>query len=78
VKGEDWNAFRDRHGDWGRDLALWCARKHTGLTLRELGAKVGDLDYTGVFLAISRVEKLAKKNPDLHRAMKALNDICKM
>jgi len=25
-KGEWWDAFVDRHGDWGRDLALWIAR----------------------------------------------------
>jgi len=41
VKGERWAVFRDRRGDWGRDLALAVARRSTGLTLRELGARAG-------------------------------------
>jgi hypothetical protein len=78
LKGEDWKAFRDKHGDSGRDLVLWCARRCTGLTLRELGAKVGGLDYTGVCLAILRVEKRSQKDGGLRRAMKQLNANCKM
>lgn len=32
---------RDRHGDDGRDMALWLGRRHGGLTLAELGVAVG-------------------------------------
>jgi hypothetical protein len=30
VKRERWEAFRDRCGDWGRDLALWAGRQYGG------------------------------------------------
>jgi len=54
IKGEDWAGFRDRHGDWGRDLALWLGRKHCGLRLRELGELAGGMDYAAVSAAVAR------------------------
>ena len=57
VKGEAWAAFRDRHGDWGRDLALYLARRHCDLTLAELGACVGGLRYAAVGQAIRSFER---------------------
>lgn len=54
LKGESWQSFRDRHGDWGRDLTLWLGRMHCGLKLRELGALAGGLDYATVSVAIRR------------------------
>jgi hypothetical protein len=76
LKGEEWEAFRDRHGDWGRDLVLWCARRHTGLTLTELGEKVGGLDYTGVSRSITRLENRARTNGNLRNITKRLDAIC--
>jgi chromosomal replication initiation ATPase DnaA len=76
LKGEEWKAFRDKHADWGRDLVLWCARRHTGLTLMELGEKVGGLDYTGVSRAMMRLENRARTNSSLRRTMKQLDAIC--
>lgn len=76
LKGEEWKTFRDRHDDWGRDLALWCGRKYTGLTLRELGLRAGGLDYSGVSMAIKRVESRAKTDRLLRKAMKQLDVIC--
>ena len=40
-KGEPWEQFRDRHGDRGRDVALRLGRRHSGLTLQELGQEAG-------------------------------------
>ncbi len=54
VKQERWGQFRDRHGDWGRDLALWLAWKQGHFTLRQLGVKVGGIDYTSVSSALQR------------------------
>jgi len=76
LKGEAWNAFRDRHEDWGRDLVLWCARRYTGLMLRELGAKAGGLDYTAVSMAIKRLESRARTDRPLRETMKQLTSIC--
>ena len=33
VKQESWKEFADRRGDWGRDLALYIGRRHSGMTL---------------------------------------------
>jgi hypothetical protein len=41
IKGEAWAAFRDRYGDWGRDLVLYLGRKECGLKLHELGEAAG-------------------------------------
>jgi L-rhamnose isomerase len=43
VKGEEWESFRDRHGDWGRDLALAAARGRRALTFAELGHQAGGM-----------------------------------
>jgi hypothetical protein len=40
VKGERWTGFANRHGDWGRDAALWFGRRAGGLPLGELGRLV--------------------------------------
>ena len=54
VRGEKWEAFRDRHGDWGREAALYLGRTRSGMRLRELGASVGGADYAAVSAAIKR------------------------
>ncbi|MBZ5536045.1 MAG: transposase [Acidobacteriia bacterium] len=56
VKQESWSQFRDRHGDWGRDLALWLAWKQGRWSLRELGERVGGIDYTSVSTALKRFQ----------------------
>ncbi|MFH0909679.1 MAG: transposase [bacterium] len=63
VRGERWPSFRDRHGDWGRDLALWVGRRRGGMTLNGLGEAAGGMDYSAVSEAIRHFEKKA-----LHRA----------
>jgi REP element-mobilizing transposase RayT len=54
VKGERWEAFRDRHGDWGRDLAFYMGRRRAGLRLWELAQAAGGLDYGSVAVAVRR------------------------
>ncbi len=54
IKGEPWQAFADRRGDWGRDLALYVARTRSGHTLGELGALSG-MSVDGVSKAIQRM-----------------------
>ena len=68
VKGEAWIEFRDRHGDWGRDLALYLARRHCGLTLAELGARAGGLRYAAVGPAIRSFERKLSRG-DLRAAV---------
>ncbi len=70
LKGESWEAFRDRRADPGRDLALWAARQYCGLTLRQLGEKAGGMDYTAVAMAVRRIERRARAD----RGLRALRD----
>jgi len=54
-KGAAWGQFRERRGDWGRDLVLVIARRHCGMTLKELGEAAGDLSSVAVNMALRRM-----------------------
>ena len=41
VHGERWQAFKDRRGDWGRDVALVLAHRLGGMTYPELARAAG-------------------------------------
>ncbi len=71
AKGEAWNAFRDRHGDVGRDLVFHLARRHSGLTLRQIGEKGGGLHYVAVSNALRRLDKRLESDRSLQRLKKA-------
>jgi hypothetical protein len=55
-RGMKWGAFSERHGDWGRDLVLYLARKRSGLTLRQISDGLGGLDYRAAAKAVQRFE----------------------
>jgi putative transposase len=57
VRGEAWMAFRDRYGDWGRDLALHVARRYCGIGLKALAGSAGGLDYGSVAAALQRFKR---------------------
>ena len=61
VKGEAWELFRDRHGDWGRDAALYLGRVRGRLKLSELAEKAGGMEYAAVGAAVSRVARQIKE-----------------
>ncbi len=67
IKGEEWESFRDRHGDWGRDVALWLGRREGRLTLAELAELAGGLHYTAAGTAVSRLGKRLSANKKLSR-----------
>ncbi|CAN5589638.1 hypothetical protein BH18VER1_BH18VER1_05800 [soil metagenome] len=73
--------FRDRYGDWGRDLALWLGRTQCGMTLRELGEEAGWIDYATVSAATARWKKRVATDRKLmevqNRALAhRLHDLC--
>ncbi len=72
LRGEKWEAFQDRHGDWGRDLALYLGRREAGLPLRELGAAVGGVDYAAVSVAIQRFGRRLVREKSLQKSVEAL------
>lgn len=73
VRGEAWSDFRDRHGDWGRDLVLYVARRRAGMTLKGLGQAVGGLDYRSVGWAVQRMEERLQGDRFLGQKLKELD-----
>ncbi|HXJ76745.1 MAG TPA: transposase [Candidatus Dormibacteraeota bacterium] len=67
AKGESWAEFSGRHGDWGRDAALWLGRKRGRYTLGELGQLAGGMDYAAVGQAVSRFGKHLERQSELRR-----------
>ncbi len=74
VKGESWADFRDRHGDWGRDLVFFLGRKDWAISLRELSAAAGGTDLVAVSMAGRRVPSRAKREPALRQALAACRE----
>jgi len=72
VKGERWVDFRDRHGDWGRDLALYIARRRCGMTLTALAEESGMGNYYGVAQSIRRISQRLAKEAALRKALEAV------
>ena len=65
LKGEPWAAFRDRRGDWGRDVALYLGRMRTGMRLRELAEAAGGIDYGSAQTAVHRLRRRLEHDRDL-------------
>jgi len=78
VKGEKWESFRDRHGDWGRDLVFYVGRKDWALKLRELGAAAGGVDDIAVSMAARRIAKRATSDSALSAALKQCREELEM
>ena len=69
LKREKWEQFRDRRGDWGRDVALYLGRKQGGLRLRQLGG-LAEVDYGSVSMALQRFERRLQQDPQLARYLR--------
>jgi putative transposase len=69
AKGESWQEFRDRHGDWGRDAALWLGRRTGRLSLRTLAEVMGGLDYTAAGAAVSRFTRRLAEDKELSKVI---------
>ena len=62
LRGEGWEWFATRRGDWGRALYLWGGRNRCGLTLRQAGDGVGGMKPSAVDMALRRLEQRALMN----------------
>ncbi len=65
VWGEKWGDFAQRHGDWGRDLALYVLRGRGGLTLKAAAECVGIVHYQTAAQAILRFGQRLEKDKRL-------------
>ncbi len=73
-RGEAWADFANRHGDWGRDLVIYLARKRTGLTLKEIGEALGGLEYKTTGKAVQRFEASLASNGEKRKLARSLLD----
>jgi hypothetical protein len=71
VKQAPWKTFVNARGDWGRDLALYLARQHAGLTLAELGRETG-MGVQAVSKAATRMCARLRRDVPLRRRAKQL------
>lgn len=52
ARDEAWEDFSGRHGDWGRDMVLYLAKKRCGLTYGQIGVEVGGMKANAVAQAV--------------------------
>ena len=67
VRGEQWEQFIDRHGDGGRDLVLYLARKTTGLTVSALAKKTGLRQGANVSISVKRYQRRIDEHEEERR-----------
>jgi len=63
--GEPWEDLKRRRGHPARSLAIVLSRRHTALTLREIGERCGGSDYAAVAQARHRMETKLRDNAHL-------------
>src|SRR5437667_70659 len=73
--GEKWEALRDRHGHWARELALYLGRRTCGLRLAELGSALGGTDYAAVSVAIKRFERRLIRDRSLRKTVESIEQL---
>ena len=65
LKGEGWEEFRERYGDWGRDLVWYLGQQVCRLRLRELAGRVGGVAYKTVATGIRRFKQQCTRDKRL-------------
>jgi len=63
--GESWDSLKTRRGHPARSLAIVLSRRHTALTLHEIGERCGGSDYAAVAQACHRMETKLRTNASL-------------
>ena len=69
LKSQPWAAFRDRRGDWGRDLALYLGRELGAMTLAELGQAVEASSRMTVSVALRRFRERLSQDKSLRKRL---------
>ena len=70
VWKEPWEVICVQRGNGALGLAYYLGQRHAGITLRELGRHVGEVEYPAVSLAIARFEKRLKTDRSLEKRLK--------
>ncbi len=56
VKGEAWEMYRNRRGDWGRAMVLMVGRRKAGIANGTLAEWLGGMDDSAVTQAVKRLQ----------------------
>jgi hypothetical protein len=62
IRGEAWERWAERHGDWGRDGVMYVAVRHGGMRLAEVVRPVG-LKYQAAAQAVKRFAQTQADDP---------------
>ena len=73
VKGEKWEEFCNRHGDFARDGVFYLARRRGRMSLRDLAEKAGNMEYAAVGAAVSRFSRRLKER-SVERWLRCMGD----
>ena len=72
IRGEKWEAFAERDGDSGRDLALYVLRQYGGVTLKQASTCVGIENYSAAAQALRRFRKRLQADRTLRSQLNAV------
>lgn len=70
VWKEPWEVISVRRGNGAVGLAYYLGQRHAGITLRQLGRHMGEVEYPAVSVAIARFEKRLKTDRSLQKRLK--------
>jgi len=76
LKGEAIEAWGRRYGDTGKWIVLTVASRRTRLTQRELGRRMGGMDYSAVNVGLRRFEARLKRDETLRRDVAKVDKMC--
>jgi hypothetical protein len=66
MRGEAWERWAERHGDWGRDKVRYVAVRPGGLRLAEVVRRLG-LKYQAAAQAVKRFAQRLADDPERQR-----------
>ncbi len=73
--GDTSEQWKERRGDPSREMVLWLARRHTAMTLGQLGERAGPTDYAAIAMALKRFELKMQNDPNLRKTMQNLEGV---
>src|SRR5215475_12943558 len=72
-----WEVVSRQRGNGAVGLAYYIGQRHAGMTLRELGKYMGEVEYPAVSVAIARFQNRLKTDRSLQTQSKTDREIVK-
>ena len=73
-----WEEVSRQRGNGAVGLAYYLGQRHAGMTLRELGKYMGEVEYPAVSVAIARFQNRLKTERSLQRRVKQVEKLLKV